>query len=81
MKLHCSRELLLNALTIVNKAISNKTTLDILKCILLTATEKGLIVTATDLELGIQSAPITAAIEETGSIALKHIFSQKLYEK
>ena len=77
MKLHCSRELLLNALTIVNKAISNKTTLDILKCILLTATEKGLIVTATDLELGIQSAPITAAIEETGSIALEaHLFTE-----
>ena len=77
MKLHCSRELLLNALTIVNKAISNKTTLDILKCILLTASEKGLIVTATDLELGIQSAPIAAAIEQSGSVALDaHLFTE-----
>ena len=70
MKLYCSRELLLNALMIANKAISNKTTLEILKCVLLTASNGKFIVTATDLEIGIQSAPITATIEEEGSIAL-----------
>ena len=77
MKLYCSRELLLNALTIVNKAISNKTTLEILKCILLTATKEKFMVTATNLEIGIQSAPITATIEEEGNIALDaHLFTE-----
>lgn len=77
MKLYCSRELLLNALTIANKAISNKTTLDILKCVLLTATNEKFVVTATDLEIGIQSAPIEAKIEEEGSIAVDaHLFTE-----
>lgn len=77
MKLYCSRELLLNALTIANKAISNKTTLEILKCVLLSAENGKFIVTATDLEIGIQSAPIAATIEEQGSIALDaHLFTE-----
>lgn len=77
MKLYCSRELLLNALTIANKAVSNKTTLDILKCVLLTATKEKFIVTATDLEIGIQSAPIAAKIEEEGYIAVDaHLFTE-----
>lgn len=77
MKLYCSRELLLNALTIANKAISNKTTLEILKSVLLTAINGKFIVTATDLEIGIQSAPIEATIEEEGMIALDaHLFTE-----
>lgn len=81
MKLYCARELLLNALNIANKAISNKTTLDILKCVLLTASNGKFIVTATDLEIGIQSAPISATIEEEGSIALSASFFTEIIRK
>lgn len=81
MKLYCARELLLNALNIANKAISNKTTLDILKCVLLTASNGKFIVTATDLEIGIQSAPIPATIEEEGSIALSASFFTEIIRK
>ena len=81
MKLYCARELLLNALNIANKAISNKTTLDILKCVLLTASDGKFIVTATDLEIGIQSAPIPATIEEEGSIALSAAFFTEIIRK
>lgn len=71
MKLTCSRETLLNHINIVNKAVSNRTTLPILECILLTANERGFILTGNDLELGIQSAPIEADITEKGDIALE----------
>lgn len=71
MKLYCSREELLMYINVVNKAVSSRTTLPILQCILLNADDKGFYLTATDLELGIQSAPITANIEERGSVALE----------
>lgn len=77
MKITCSREKLLNYINIVNKAVSNRTTLPILQCILLTADEKGFRLLANDLELGIQSAPIEAEILETGMVALEaRIFSE-----
>ena len=41
MKLTCSKDLLLQYINIVNKAVSNRTTLPILECILLTANERG----------------------------------------
>lgn len=71
MNLNCSRETLLNYINIVNKAVSNRTTLPILECILLTTTTEGLVLTSTDLELGIKTAPIPAEITETGSVALE----------
>ena len=74
MKLYCSRELLLNALTIANKAISNKTTLEILKSVLLTAVNEKFIVTATDLEIGIQ-------LNKKEQLPLMHTSLQKLSEK
>ncbi len=77
MKLTCSRETLLNHINIVNKAVSNRTTLPILECILLTADERGFILIGNDLELGIQSSPIEADITEKGEVALEaRIFSE-----
>ncbi len=77
MKLSCSREELLTYINIVNKAVSGRTTLPILQCILLNADKKGFYLTANDLELGIQSAPIAANITEMGSVALEaRIFSE-----
>ena len=54
MKLMCGKETLLNFINIVNKAVSSRTTLPILECILLTADQRGFTMTANNLELGIQ---------------------------
>lgn len=71
MKLTCNKDLLLQYINIVNKAVSNRTTLPILECILLTADEKGFVLTANDLEIGIKTAPISAEIMEKGEVALE----------
>lgn len=71
MKLTCNKDTLLQCINIVNKAVSSRTTLPILECILLTANEKGFILTANDLEIGIRTAPIEADISETGEIAME----------
>lgn len=70
MKLICQREHLLNAINMVSKAVSSRTTLPILECILLTVKEDSFKLTGNDLELGIESASIEATIQESGSVAL-----------
>ena len=67
----CQKDLLLQYINIVNKAVSNRTTLPVLECILLTANDKGFILIGNDLELGIQTAPIPAEIIEQGQIAIE----------
>lgn len=77
MKLTCNRNSLLNAINIVSKAVSSRTTLPILECILLDAGEDYFKLTANDLELGIETAPIEAEIDETGKVALEaKLFSE-----
>lgn len=77
LKIVCNKDLLLNYINIVNKAVSNRTTLPILECILLTADDKGFIMTANNLELGIQTTPIDAQILEQGEIAIEaRIFNE-----
>ncbi len=77
MKLICNKDLLVQYINIVNKAVSNRTTLPILECILLTANEKGFILTGNDLELGIKTAAIEAEILEMGEIAIEaRIFNE-----
>ena len=67
----CGKETLLNFINIVNKAVSSRTTLPILECILLTADQRGFTMTANNLELGIQTAPIDADVLEKGEIAIE----------
>lgn len=70
-------DLLLQYINIVNKAVSNRTTLPILECILLTANERGFIMTGNDLEIGIRTAPIEAEIQESGEVAIEaRIFNE-----
>ena len=77
MKLTCSKDLLLQYINIVNKAVSNRTTLPILECILLTADDRGFVMTGNDLEIGIKTAPIEAEIEERGEVAIEaRIFNE-----
>jgi DNA polymerase-3 subunit beta len=69
MKLSIARGELLDALTIVTKALSSRTTLPILSGILVTAAEGEVVLQSTDLEISIKnSAP--AAVDEKGSAVL-----------
>lgn len=77
MKFTCQRDILLNSINIVSKAVSTRTTLPILECILLKCDMNGLKLIANDLEIGIESAYIIGDIIEEGVIALEaRIFSE-----
>lgn len=69
MKLVCSKSNLLNGVQIVSKAVSNKTTMSILECIMIDATKGIITLTANDMDLGIETI-IDGDIIEKGSIAL-----------
>lgn len=75
MKLTCHQSDLLISVNVALKAISPRTTLSILKCIYLQATNDHFKVIANDLEIGIEST-VDATIAETGSVAIdSRIFS------
>ena len=69
MKLVCSKSDLLNGVQIVSKAVSNKTTMSILECIMVDASMGIITLTANDMDLGIETI-IKGEIVEKGSIAL-----------
>ncbi|MEG1847431.1 MAG: DNA polymerase III subunit beta [Lachnospiraceae bacterium] len=69
MKIICSKTNLLNGVQIVSKAVPNKTTMSILECVLINATQKDIKLTANDMELGIETK-IEGEIVEKGMIAL-----------
>lgn len=69
MKLICSKSNLLNGVQIVSKAVSNKTTMSILECIMIDATKGSITLTANDMDLGIETI-IEGEIVEKGAIAL-----------
>lgn len=76
MNVSCTKNDLLNSVNTVLKAVSNRTTLPILECILLETENNRLKLTGNDLELGIEST-IPAHVEKTGCIALEaKIFSE-----
>ena len=66
----CDRTQLLAAINIVSKAVSTRTTLPILECILIKTYENGFKLTGNDLEMGIETALIDAKVEGQGEIAL-----------
>ena len=69
MKLICSKTNLLNGLQTVSKAVPSKTTMSILECVLVDATNGEIKLTANDMELGIETI-IEGQIVEKGIIAL-----------
>jgi len=70
MKFSCSQSQLSKALNIVSKAVSNRTTIPVLKSILLETTEDGMLkMSASDLDLEIETK-IPVHVEEVGSIAV-----------
>src|ERR687885_2874407 len=66
MKVTCQPSTLSQALQVVSRAISTRTTLPILNNILLETTGDGLALTATNLEVGIRKV-VPAEIREEGS--------------
>lgn len=69
MKIICNQKILAHKINIVQKAINGKTTLELLKGILLTAKEGTLNLTGYDLEIGIDTH-IQAEIVEEGEIVI-----------
>ncbi len=70
LKITCSKDELVQALGVVARAVSTRTSVQILSGILLEATSKGeLRVAATDMELSLRST-ITAQVEGEGAIVL-----------
>ena len=68
MKLVCSRSNLLNGVQTVSKAVPGKTTMSILQCILINASDR-IKLTANDMELGIETI-VDGDIIEPGIVAL-----------
>jgi DNA polymerase-3 subunit beta len=69
VKLTCSPETLSQSLSVVARAVSPRTTLPILNNVLLETSEKGLRLTATNLEIGIVNH-IAAEVSSEGAVTL-----------
>ncbi|MBQ4521375.1 MAG: DNA polymerase III subunit beta [Lachnospiraceae bacterium] len=70
MKIVCSKSKFSTAISIVLKAVSNKTTMPILECILIEAQGNKIKLTANDMELGIETY-LDGEVIEPGRIALE----------
>ena len=76
MDISCKRSELIKGIQTVLRAIPSKTSMSILECILLTADENGIKLTANDMELGIETY-IDGVVSVAGEIALEaKIFSE-----
>ncbi len=69
MKIICQKSELLKGINIVMKAVSQKSTMPILGCILLKASNGEIRLTANDMELGIETL-VEGMVQETGMTAL-----------
>lgn len=69
MLITCNKNELVKSVNIVSKAVSSKTSLPILECILLNAENKTLTLIGNDMDLGIKTE-IDATIREIGTVAV-----------
>ena len=69
MKIVCNKSDILSGVNIVSKAVPNKTTMSILECILIDASQEKIKLIANDTELGIETI-VNGEVEEKGKIAL-----------
>lgn len=69
MKISCSKSNLINGINIVSKAVSTKSTMTNLQCILIESSLSEIRLIANDIELGIETI-IEGTIKEAGKIAL-----------
>lgn len=76
MKITCKKSELMKSINIVMKAVSSKTTMPILECILINATSREIKFTANDMELGIETKT-EGFIHEKGMVSLEaKLFSE-----
>ena len=76
MKFKCNQQELTKALNTVSKAVSSRTTIPVLKGILLTAKDNKLILTSSNLDLSIKKE-IDAVVDEEGSaVAVAKLFGE-----
>ncbi len=80
MKLAINKKDLISAVSIVSKAVPNKTTMSILECILLDASQERIRLIANDTELGIETV-VEGTIEEHGIIAINADFFSNIVRK
>ena len=73
MRIKCKKRDLSEGINIVSKAVSNKTTMPILQCILVEAAGGRIKLIANDLELGIETFIESTFLEE-GNITLEEKF-------
>lgn len=75
MKIICQQHKLINSINIALKAVSSKTTMPILECLIIDASSDSIKLIANDLEIGIETM-LEGNIIEQGSVALNaKIFS------
>ncbi|MGN1319419.1 MAG: DNA polymerase III subunit beta [Lachnospirales bacterium] len=70
MNVICEKTLLINAINTVSKAVDQRSTMDILKCILLVADRAGFRLIGNDLELSIETANMETEMYEKGEVAI-----------
>ena len=80
MKISCSKTDLMNGINIVSKAVSTKSTMQNLQCILIEVNSNEIHLIANDIELGIETI-IDGTIIETGRIALDAKFFSDVVNK
>ncbi len=69
MKLVTSKQALVECLAIVNKAVSSRSSIQVLSGVLVDARDTGTTLSATDMEISIK-APLTGQVEQPGSLVL-----------
>ena len=70
MRIRCSQSQLIGGINTVLKAVPSKSSMTILECILCNADEKGIKLSANDMELGIETY-IEGEVEVAGSVAIE----------
>ncbi len=69
MKLITNKQALVECLGIVNKAVSSRSSIQVLSGVLIDARSEGVVLAATDMEISIK-APLAARVEEPGSLVV-----------
>lgn len=80
MKIVCEKSDLLNAVQVVSEAVPSSSTMSILECILIKASDGVIRMTANDMDLGIETI-LKGTIEQEGMIAIESKMFQSVVRK
>ena len=81
MNIICPKDTLAKYINIVSKAVSSKSTMQILECVLLVADAGGLRMTANDMEMAIETDYIGAEVVKEGAVCLEARFFSEIVRK